>query len=114
MLNAAWLLSREVEVTLMDANLLLLKFATMKDKQRVIDGELWSSCKHLIAFKESDGSHFLYGGVKDQTMNLGQMNTAKGGREQRQLAWDCVTKTAGESGSRIVLQYIVNRGRLLV
>ena len=37
------------------SNLFLFKFATLKDKRRVIDGSPWSFNKNLVAFKDYNG-----------------------------------------------------------
>ena len=37
-LKVVWRNSKEATITILDSNLFLFKFATMKDKQRVMDG----------------------------------------------------------------------------
>ena len=40
----------------MDSNLFLFKFATVKDKNRVLEGAPWSFGKKLLMFMEYDGN----------------------------------------------------------
>ena len=54
-LKVVWKISRNAEVTVLDSNLFIFKFASLKDKQRVIDGSPWSFNKNLIVFKDYNG-----------------------------------------------------------
>ena len=54
-MRIVWRLSKDPEVTVMDENLFLFKFATLKDKQRIIDGSPWSFEKKLLVLKKYDG-----------------------------------------------------------
>ena len=54
-MRIVWRLSKNPEVTAMDENLFLFKFATMKDKKRIIDGSPWSFEKQLLALLDYDG-----------------------------------------------------------
>ncbi|XWS23325.1 hypothetical protein CRYUN_Cryun28dG0003000 [Craigia yunnanensis] len=54
-MRVVWRLSREAEVTILDANLFLFKFAIKKDKARIKEGFPWSFDKHLLVFKDYDG-----------------------------------------------------------
>ena len=50
-----WRLSKDAEALVLDEKLFLFKFANKKDKQRVLDGSLWSFQKNLLAFTNYDG-----------------------------------------------------------
>ena len=54
-LKVVWRISKEAVVTVLDSNLFLFKFATIKDKQRVMDGSPWTFNKNLIVFKDYNG-----------------------------------------------------------
>lgn len=55
MFKNIWSLSRLVEISAMDDNLFLFKFANVKDKERVIEGGLWYFDNHLLAIHDFDG-----------------------------------------------------------
>ena len=54
-MNIIWRLSKDAKTLVLDENLFLFKFANKKDKQRVLDGSLWSFQKNLLAFTNYDG-----------------------------------------------------------
>ena len=54
-LKVVWKISRNVKVTVLESNLFIFKFASLKDKQRVIDGSPWSFNKNLVVFKDYNG-----------------------------------------------------------
>ena len=72
-LRVVWKISKDAEITMLDTNLFLIKFETIKDKERVLEGAPWSFDKNLLAFKEYNedmgaaeyvfNSLFLYQGV---------------------------------------------------
>ena len=41
---------------MLDAYLFLFKFASKRDKQRILEGSSWSFDKHLVVFQEYDGN----------------------------------------------------------
>ena len=54
-LKVVWKISRNAEVTVLESNLFIFKFASLKDKQRVINGSPWSFNKNLIVFNDYNG-----------------------------------------------------------
>ncbi|XWS32560.1 hypothetical protein CRYUN_Cryun22dG0000200 [Craigia yunnanensis] len=52
-------ISKEAKVTVFDTNLFLLKFASTKDKYRVLNGFPWPLDKNLLAFKVYNGGLWL-------------------------------------------------------
>ena len=48
-------ISKEAVVTILDSNLFLFKFHTMKDKLRVLEGSPWSFNNNLVAFQDYNG-----------------------------------------------------------
>ena len=54
-LRVVWKISKDAEVTVIDFNLFLFKFYSMKDKHRVLEGSPWPFNKNLIAFKDYNG-----------------------------------------------------------
>ncbi|XWS71116.1 hypothetical protein CRYUN_Cryun03dG0110700 [Craigia yunnanensis] len=53
-MRIVWRLSKVPEVSVMDDNLFLFKFATRRDKQRVLGGAPWSFDRQLLAFRYYD------------------------------------------------------------
>ena len=51
-LKVVWRISKEAVVSILDSNLFLFKFHTMKDKLRVLDGSPWSFNNNLVAFQD--------------------------------------------------------------
>lgn len=50
-----WRLSRPVEISTMDDNLFLFKFANLRDKERVIDVGPWSFDNQMLVVQDYDG-----------------------------------------------------------
>ncbi|XVF82808.1 hypothetical protein PTKIN_Ptkin16aG0079600 [Pterospermum kingtungense] len=55
-LKIVWRVSKEYEMSILDSNLFLFKFASVKDKERVLDGAPWTFEKQLLVFHEYDGN----------------------------------------------------------
>ena len=49
--RVVWKISKEAEVSVLDSNLFLFKFASTKDKDRVLEGSPWSFEKKLLMLK---------------------------------------------------------------
>ncbi|XVF47427.1 hypothetical protein PTKIN_Ptkin03bG0108300 [Pterospermum kingtungense] len=54
--KVVWRLSKNFEVSILDSSLFLFKFASLKDKERVLNGAPWSFEKQLIVFHEYNGN----------------------------------------------------------
>ncbi|XVF12151.1 hypothetical protein REPUB_Repub08aG0089600 [Reevesia pubescens] len=47
-----WKLVKMVEIQMLEDNLFLFKFSSVVDKNRVLEGALWSFDKHILVLKE--------------------------------------------------------------
>ncbi|XVF74751.1 hypothetical protein PTKIN_Ptkin13bG0136800 [Pterospermum kingtungense] len=54
-LKGVWKLNRDVEVIVLEENLFLFNFLTLKDKERILEGALWLFDKHLLMFQDFNG-----------------------------------------------------------
>ncbi|XVF84546.1 hypothetical protein PTKIN_Ptkin17bG0045700 [Pterospermum kingtungense] len=53
--RVVWRLAKDFEVSILDSNLSLFKFASLRDKKRVLEGAPWSFERQLLMFQEYDG-----------------------------------------------------------
>lgn len=54
-LRVIWHLSRDFEVFTMGSNLFLLKFASVRDNERILDGSPSAYNNQMLAFSDFDG-----------------------------------------------------------
>ena len=54
--KVVWKISKEVEVYVLDSNMFVFKFASTKDKDKVLEGSPWSFEKKLLMLKQYDGN----------------------------------------------------------
>lgn len=53
-LRSVWRVSKDVQIQSLTDNLFMFKFSTIRDKQRHLDGSLWTYDKQFLLLEEYD------------------------------------------------------------